>query len=101
MKKLVVGLAAAAVLATMGIADAEGAPSSVPREGGPCYPSEPASGDLYCSGESGTWKSRSVRNAPKVQIGSACPQLGKRAIVVGTHGEATCKQSVRGLTWQW
>ncbi|SDU69586.1 hypothetical protein [Gordonia westfalica] len=108
-KKILVGLLlAAAVTGTGGgIGGASAAPTSVQREGGPCYKHEfgkdSADGKLYCSAEGdGIWRSYAVTRAPKVHIGTSCPTLGARAMVYQTDGIATCRQSnSAGLRWQW
>lgn len=93
----------AALFLGTGIASAT--PASVQRDGGPCYTHEfgmPSSdGTLYCSAETETWKSQAVARAPKVELGTPCPQLGARAYVKRTDGVATCHQSPRGLRWRW
>lgn len=93
------------VLAVLGAGPAQAAPSSVQRDGGPCYVHEygtrSADGLLACSAETGSWKSMALSRAPKVRIDTACPQLGARAYVFRTDGIATCRESANGLRWQW
>lgn len=99
-------MAAALIGAMVGVGGASATPSSVQREGGPCYQHEygmdSADGTLYCSAEVAGWRSYAVSRAPKVRIGTPCPQLGARAMVYQTDGIATCRQSnSAGLRWQW
>ncbi|MBD0862132.1 hypothetical protein IA539_13030 [Gordonia sp. zg691] len=108
MKFAVYGLAAtvAVSLAAFGAGGASAAPSSVQRDGGPCYVHEygkdSADGQLYCSGLRSSWTSKALSRAPKVNIGDQCPQLGTRAYVDRTDGVATCRQANDGrLRWQW
>lgn len=105
MKSVGYAIVAAAVLAVLGTGGAQAAPSSVQREGGPCYSHElgkdSADGKLFCSGLTGTWQSRALTRAPKVKLGTPCPQLGARAYVYQTDGIATCRETRSGLRWQW
>lgn len=107
MKKSVVSLAIALVAsaAVVGAGDAQAAPSSVQRDGGPCYVHEfgttSADGRMVCSGETGAWKLKALSRAPKVELDTPCPKLGARAYVNRTDGIATCRETARGLRWRW
>ncbi|WP_439032783.1 hypothetical protein [Gordonia terrae] len=99
-------MAAAVIGGLAGVGGASAAPSSVQREGGPCYQHEygmdSADGTLYCSAEGADWRSYAVSRSPKVRLGNPCPKLGARAMVYRTDGTATCRQSnSAGLRWQW
>lgn len=98
-----VGLLAFAATVTFA-GPAVAAPSSVQRDGGPCYPHEigtdSADGTLYCSGLEGTWQNRAVHRAAKVRLGTPCTKLGDQAIVFASEQRATCRDSGGSLTWQ-
>lgn len=105
MRSAVLAFATVAVLGVLGAGPAHAAPSSVQRDGGPCYAHEigtdSADGTMYCSGLNGIWEPKAIHRAPKVRLGAPCPQLGARAIVFKTDGRATCRQTSDGLRWQW
>ncbi|MEO9328954.1 hypothetical protein [Gordonia aurantiaca] len=98
--------AVAMSLLAFGAGTASAAPSSVQRDGGPCYVHEfgkdSANGEMYCSALTNTWTSKALSSTPKVNLGDQCPQLGARAYVYRTDGVATCRQANDGLLrWQW
>lgn len=106
MKSITGATVIAAAALTFGLAGvADAAPASVQRESGPCYVHEfgqtSRDGKLFCSALNGAWESKAVHRAPKVRIGEQCRRLGAQAIVVGTDGKATCRETAQGLRWQW
>ena len=101
--KSIVTAAATLILTGFGMGMATAAPSSVPREDGPCYPlyeKDSPDGKLYCSGEDGVWTSRALSKAPRVPVGTRCSTLGARAKARENHGIVECQRTGNGLRWR-